>query len=75
MYSLLRSKSEAPTETEIEDNLAGNLWYISSLCPVQSKHICTGMCVVWCVTCQASVPGLSPSAVTLLSLLSRAVCG
>ena len=27
MYSLLRSKSEAPTETEIEDNLAGNLWY------------------------------------------------
>lgn len=27
MYSLLRSKPEAPTETEIEDNLAGNLWY------------------------------------------------
>ena len=27
MYSLLRSKAEAPTETEIEDNLAGNLWY------------------------------------------------
>ncbi len=27
MYSLLRSMTEAPTETEIEDNLAGNLWY------------------------------------------------
>ena len=27
MYSLLRSKTVAPTETEIEDNLAGNLWY------------------------------------------------
>ena len=27
MYSLLRSKTEAPTEEEIEDNLAGNLWY------------------------------------------------
>ena len=26
MYSLLRSKTAAPTETEIEDNLAGNLW-------------------------------------------------
>ena len=26
MYSLLRSKTEAPTEEEIEDNLAGNLW-------------------------------------------------
>ena len=27
MYTLLRSKTEAPTEEEIEDNLAGNLWY------------------------------------------------
>ena len=26
MYSLLRSKPEAPTEEEIEENLAGNLW-------------------------------------------------
>ncbi len=26
MYSLLRSKTEAPTEEEIEENLAGNLW-------------------------------------------------
>ncbi len=26
MYSLLRSKPEAPTETEIEEALAGNLW-------------------------------------------------
>ena len=26
MYSLLRSKPEAPSETEIEEALAGNLW-------------------------------------------------
>lgn len=26
MYSLLRSKASAPTEEEIEENLAGNLW-------------------------------------------------
>lgn len=26
MYSLLRSKTEAPTEHEIEEALAGNLW-------------------------------------------------
>lgn len=26
MYSLLRSKPEAPTETDIEETLAGNLW-------------------------------------------------
>ena len=29
MYSLLRSKPEAPTESEIEDNLAGNLWFVT----------------------------------------------
>lgn len=28
MYSLLRSKKEAPTELEIEEALAGNLWYL-----------------------------------------------
>jgi xanthine dehydrogenase iron-sulfur cluster and FAD-binding subunit A len=27
MYALLRSKPDAPTEEEIEENLAGNLWY------------------------------------------------
>ena len=26
MYSLLRSKEEPPSEEEIEENLAGNLW-------------------------------------------------
>lgn len=26
MYALLRSKPDAPTETEIEEALAGNLW-------------------------------------------------
>jgi xanthine dehydrogenase/oxidase len=26
MYSLLRSSSTPPTQEEIEDNLAGNLW-------------------------------------------------
>lgn len=26
MYSLLRSKPEAPTEEDIEEALAGNLW-------------------------------------------------
>lgn len=26
MYSLLRSKTEPPSETEIEEALAGNLW-------------------------------------------------
>lgn len=26
MYSLLRSKTEAPSEHEIEEALAGNLW-------------------------------------------------
>ena len=26
MYSLLRSKTSAPSEEEIEENLAGNLW-------------------------------------------------
>ncbi len=27
MYALLRSKPEAPTEEEIEEALAGNLWW------------------------------------------------
>ena len=30
MYSLLRSKTEAPTEEEIEENLAGNLWCVAA---------------------------------------------
>lgn len=34
MYSLLRSKTEAPTETEIEDNLAGNLWSVVWQCSI-----------------------------------------
>lgn len=29
MYSLLRSKKEPPTEHEIEEALAGNLWCVS----------------------------------------------
>ena len=28
MYSLLRSKPEPPTEHEIEEALAGNLWWV-----------------------------------------------
>jgi len=32
MYSLLRSKTEAPTEEEIEENLAGNLWCVAASC-------------------------------------------
>ena len=28
MYSLLRSKPEPPTEAEIEETLAGNLWCV-----------------------------------------------
>lgn len=38
MYSLLRSKTEAPTETEIEDNLTGNLWCVP--CPVSIVNRC-----------------------------------
>lgn len=34
MYSLLRSKPEAPTEEEIEEALAGNLW-----CGVDVPHL------------------------------------
>ena len=30
MYALLRSKPEPPTEHEIEEALAGNLWYAYS---------------------------------------------
>lgn len=32
MYSLLRSKPEAPTEADIEETLAGNLWYHTPAC-------------------------------------------
>lgn len=32
MYSLLRSKPEAPTETDIEETLAGNLWCCNTPC-------------------------------------------
>ena len=28
MYSLLRSKAGAPSEQEIQENLAGNLWSV-----------------------------------------------
>lgn len=29
MYALLRSRSDAPSEEDIEENLAGNLWCVS----------------------------------------------
>ena len=62
MYSLLRSKAEAPTETEIEDNLAGNLWYghtytyyvhgcdltLGMLCPTYHSHCCSCPSA-WCL--------------------------
>jgi len=39
MYSLLRSKTEAPTEEEIEENLAGNLWCAAGTCsPYLRQH-------------------------------------
>lgn len=38
MYSLLRSKSNAPTEEEIEENLAGNLWCASDMVLMSASH-------------------------------------
>lgn len=44
MYSLLRSKTEAPTETEIEDNLAGNLWLVAWQCSFAfTRYICKSL--------------------------------
>jgi hypothetical protein len=37
MYSLLRSKPTAPTEEEIEEALAGNLWWASIS---SQRHCC-----------------------------------
>lgn len=49
MYSLLRSKGRMPSEREIEDCLAGNLWYVAYF--IGSRILQTCVLDVWVCPC------------------------